>query len=293
MKHFCCTNCGFWQRRFAEPSTCPVCEDYRHPLPPDGYLFLDADAVAAQQRVHADTPLPGLTRFTTTPGLGIGSCGYLIAHTDADGAPANVHFDGCGWYTDAALALIADLGGVRHLAASHCHVFGALWRVAERFRPTTVFQAEALPFCQAFDVTFPFDTAWNLDHPAGDTGEPGLHLHLTAGHTPDHTVLHDTRRRRLYCGDALKFTFPGDGQTVGEADSVSCHRAYDSHIPLTHGDCRRYLALFESLDFDAVITPWEVVTTGGKAAALDMLRAQLEGAPFADPYPLRPAAAPT
>jgi glyoxylase-like metal-dependent hydrolase (beta-lactamase superfamily II) len=165
------------------------------------------------------------------------------------------------------------------LAASHCHVYGALWRVAERFRPKTIFQEAALPFCQAIQVSFPFDNKWPITD--------DLTLIRTSGHTPDHTVLHDARHGRLYCGDALKFTFPGDGQTVGEPDTISCHKAYDAHIPLTHGDARRYLAMFEPLEFDTVITPWEVVTKGGKDAALSLLYAQLRGEPFADPFPLK------
>ena len=270
---YCCANCGFWQRRFAVPTTCPVCEDYRHPLPPDGYRFLTPGEVADRQSVTWDEPMPGLWRFSTAPSLGIGSCGYLIERDDG-----NAHFDGCGWYDDAALDFIASRGGVALVAVSHPHVYGALWRVVERFAPKVVVQAEALPFCQAFRVSFPFDQTWPL---AG-----GLTLIHTAGHTPDHTVLHNAGRRLLFCGDALKFTFPAPGQTVGEAATVSTHKAFDAHIPITHGDARRYREIFAALDFDAVVTPWEVVTRGGKDAAMRLLDAQLAGEPFADPLSL-------
>ena len=269
MNHYCCANCGFWQRRFAEPAACPVCEDFRHPLPPGGYEFRAPGRVAARQAVTWDQPLPGVWRFSTTPQLGIGSCGYLIEHS-----AGNVHFEGCGWYDDAALGFIESRGGVAFLSASHPHVYGALWRVAERFGPKAVVQAEALPFCQAFGVSFPFDEDWPLS--------ADFRLIRTAGHTPDHTVLHDAANRRLYCGDALKFTFPEPGQTVGRPDSVSCHKAFDANIPLTHGDVRRYRDVFAPLDFDAVVTPWEVVTAGGKAAAARLFEAQLAGEPFAD-----------
>ena len=278
MTHYCCTNCGFWQRRFATPAACPVCEDYRHPLPPEGYAFREASDMASQA-VTRDEPLPGVHRFATSPQVGIGSCGYLIEHGGGE-VGGNVHFDGCGWYDDDALDFMASRGGVAFLAASHPHVYGALWRVAERFGPEAVFQAEALPFCQAFGVSFPFDERWFL---AED-----LELIRTAGHTPDHTVLMDHANRRLYCGDALKFTFPHDGQTVGTPDTISTHKAFDAHIPLTHGDCRRYLDIFRTLDFDRVVTPWEVVTSGGKRMAIELLQKQLAGKPFADPMPVRP-----
>ena len=268
--HYCCTNCGFWQRRFATPTMCPVCEDYRHPLPPNGYAFLTADEVAGRQTVTIDEPLPGVMRISTSPQMGIGSCGYVI-----QSQVGNVHFEGAGWYDEAALEMIGD---VHFLAASHPHVYGALWRVVEAKRPKVVVQAEALPFCQAFAVTLPFDDSYRL--------AAGLTLHRTAGHTPDHTVLHDANRRRLFCGDAFKFTFPKPGQTTGRPDSISCHKAFDAHIPLTRGDVLRYREIIAPLDFDAVVTPWEVVPEGGKAWVMRLLDHQLQGDPDADPFRL-------
>ena len=273
LTHHCCLNCGFWQKRFATPTSCPVCEDYRHPLPPDGYEFAAPEQIDARQSVTWDQPLPRVWRFSTTPQIGIGSCGYLIERFTG-----NVHFDGCGWYDEAALDFIASRGGVRTLAASHAHVFGALWRVVERFSPTVVMQAEALPFCQAFSVSFPFDDRWPLNN--------RLALYHTAGHTPDHTVLHDARFGRLFCGDAFKFTFGEPGQSVGEPATISCHKAFDAHIPLTHGDVRRYRDVIGPLRFRTVVTPWEVATGDGKAAAMALIDKQLAGTPFADAMPI-------
>jgi hypothetical protein len=269
---YCCTNCGFWQKRFATPTWCPVCEDYRHPLPPDGYEFRTPNDMATQA-VTIDEPLPGLHRISTTPSIGIGSCGYLIENPQG-----NLHFDGCGWYDEATLDFMQSRGGVATLCASHSHVYGALWRVVERFQPETIFQAEALPFCQAFRISFPFDERWMMSE--------RFELIRTAGHTPDHTVLYDHDERRLFCGDALKFTFPEPGQTVGTPNTISCHKAYDAHIPLTHDNVRRYLDVFRTLDFDAVVTPWEVVPTGGKAMTMALLEKQLAGKPFAEGLPL-------
>ena len=39
---------------------------------------------------------------------------------------------------------------------------------------------------------------------------------------------------------------------------------------------------FGALDFDGLVTPWEAVPEGGKAAALALLDAQLVGRPSAD-----------
>lgn len=269
MTHYVCHNCGFWQRRFAVPAACPVCEDFRHPLPPNGYVFRTADETAADHRTVVEEVLPDVFRFATEPAIGIGPCGWLLR------TPlGNVHFEGCGWYDDAALATLDRLGGVQILSASHPHVYGALWQVVKRFSPTVVIQNADLNFTQAFRVSFPFDEHLMLT--------PDIALHHTAGHTAGHTVLHWQSRRLLAAGDALKFTFPEPGQTVGLPDTVSCHAAFDAHIPLSHNDVRRYADVMRPLDFDVVLTPWEVVTAGGKTAALRLFTKQLAGRPFAD-----------
>lgn len=262
---WCCANCGFWQRRFARPTTCPSCEDFRHPLPSDGYVFLTPDEVAARHKLTWHEALPDVWQFRLAPDLAIGQTGFLIRTPDG-----NVHLEGCGWYDDAALDFIAAQGGVAWLSASHHHVYGALWRVAERFAPTTVIHDGDLSFAQAFPVTYPAD----------DAGERlgALRLVHTGGHTPGHCVFHWPARRTLFCGDAFKFTLNPDGTPA----NVATHKAFDAHVPLTRADLRRYLDAIEPLDFDAVATPWEVVARGGKAACVDVLRRQLATRPFCD-----------
>jgi hypothetical protein len=55
---FACEHCGFWQRHFA-PAACPVCEDFRHPLPADGWRFATVDAVAAAGPAACPSRCPG------------------------------------------------------------------------------------------------------------------------------------------------------------------------------------------------------------------------------------------
>ena len=260
-----CTNCGFWQRHFAAPPDCPVCTDYRHPLPPAGWDFLSEAEAAERFETTAREVLPDVWAFETTPALGIGPLGWILRTEHG-----NVSWEGAGWTSDAALDQIEALGGVRFLSGSHAHVVGSWWRVAERFQPEAVVQSEMLPFAQALAVSWPFGERAEL--------APGLRLLHTGGHTPGHSVLHWEARRLLFCGDAFKFKLDEGGR----ATHVSTHKAYDAHIPLSHDDVRAYRAVFAGLDFDGVVTPWEAVPTGGKAAVLDLLDRLLEGRPSAD-----------
>ncbi len=107
LQPFVCEHCGFWQRHFA-PAACPVCEDFRHPLPPDGWRFADAPAMTARVRCRVEHPLPGLVAVTADGAPGIGQSGYVLVTPHG-----NVAFEGAAWYDDDALDALAALGGVR------------------------------------------------------------------------------------------------------------------------------------------------------------------------------------
>jgi hypothetical protein len=258
LEPYVCTNCGFWQRRPAPPTCCPVCEDLRHPLPPDGYEFLAAGQLSSRVRATHRELAPGLIAFGVEPQVGIGAQGHLILHPEG-----NLFFEGCAWYDEAALSLIASLGGIRYLAASHMHVYGAVWRLEERFAPEILIQRDDLCWTKAFRVTWPFD---ERVEPA-----PGLELIHTGGHTDGHTILFDRRSRALHVGDMIKYRLDAQGRL----DGVACQKAFDLRVPLAHGEMRRYRELLRPLDVTTIYTPWEVVPEGGKEAALGLLDQQL------------------
>ena len=279
LSYFVCDHCGFWQRHFA-PDRCPVCEDFRHPLPPNGWRFTPAADVAARTRCRIDEVLPGLLMITAAPPIGIGPAGYLLRTPHG-----NVAFEGCGWYDDQVLDAMADAGGVRWASASHPHVYGALWRVCERFAPELVLHREDLPFAKALPVTWAYD----------DRAEfaPEVTLLHTGGHTPGHTALvwdDAPAGRTLFCGDAFKYTV----DAAGAATSVSTHLAFDADIPLTRAGLEGYARVLAPVDAAVVVTPWEVVRAGGTPAARALLDLQLAAPrPFTDRVLLGPGGAPT
>lgn len=280
LEHFVCEHCGFWQRHFA-PAACPVCEDFRHPLPPDGWRFTRAVAVAGRTRCRVDEVLPGLLAVTAAPALGIGPSGYVLRTPHG-----NVAFEGCGWYSDDALDAIEAAGGVRWASASHPHVYGALWRVCARFDAELVLHCDDLSFAKGLPVARAFD--------AREEFAPGVALVHTGGHTPGHTVLDWTVEggapaRTLFCGDALKYTV----DAFGAATSVSTHLAFDADVPLTPAQVRRYRETLAPVDAAHVVTPWEVVTAGGMPAARALFDAQLAGRPFTDRLVLGAGGVPT
>jgi hypothetical protein len=270
---YVCTNCGFWQRRPATPTACPVCDDFRHTPPEDGFTFLpEGEAARAARTSWVETENgAGIVAFSSEPRWGIGPRGYLIPHPDG-----NIFFEGTGWYDAGALDRIAARGGVRWLAASHPHAYGALWQVQERFRPEVVIGTEDLAWTNAFAATWPFDDRLAL--------APGVTLIHTGGHFAGHSILHLAGPGILFAGDMVKFHSEG-GRVVG----ISTHKGFNRRIPMSHAEIRRYQAALEGLEFGTVYTTFErAACTPAQVSRL--FDAQLASRPFFGPVPMGEAA---
>ena len=266
---YACSNCGHWQFHFAVPPNCPICSDVRNDLPEDGWDFRTPQDLAGLAH-HQHEVMQGLWEFSTTPRFGLDSHGWLLIEPDG-----NVAFEAAPIYDEVALARIEALGGVRVLAASHPHGYGALWQLQRRFDPELLIQKLDLQWTKAFRVTRPWDERHEI--------KPGLVLHHTGGHYDGHAVLHDARRGAVFVGDALKLDFGADGRLA----ALSCHKAYHKQIPLSPNEARRYRAVFETLDFDTVFTPFDFARDVPKAAVLALLDRMIQR-----PGSTRPVAVP-
>jgi hypothetical protein len=121
-------------------------------------------------------------------------------------------------------------------------------------------------------VTWPWDDRLEL--------APGVQLIHTGGHFPGHAVLWDRDRRTLFAGDVLKFHYNGD-QLAG----ISCHKAFNRQVPLSHAEIRRYRQVMGDLDFDHVFTSFEDAPMS-RDAVLRLFDTRLAGRPSAEPLPL-------
>jgi glyoxylase-like metal-dependent hydrolase (beta-lactamase superfamily II) len=253
---FLCTNCGYWRRLPSPPAECPLCLDFRHAPPEDGWAFLSEDEVAARTTTTWTEVEPGRWRFDSSQRFHIGPSGYLLEHPDG-----NVCFEAPNWLSDDALDFMASLGGVAVATASHPHVYGALHRVVDRFSPEVPLPVPDEPWALAFAPTQPYDDVL----PVAD----GLTLHVTGGHFDGHQVLHDAERSILFCGDALKLDLDPDDER--RALGISTHKAFVRQVPLSPAELRRYREVFAGLDFEQTWTPFEQGANAGRDAALALL----------------------
>ena len=267
---YACANCGFWQRHFAPPPDCPVCTDVRNDLPEDGWSFLAPPEVNARLSGRWRQLTDDLYAFGTAPRFGLDGTGWLIVRPEG-----NVAFEAAPWYTEPMRAEIARLGGIAVLAASHPHGYGALWQLQDAFEPPVVaIQREDLNFTKALRVNTPFEDRLDLG--------AGLTLHHVGGHYDGQAVLHDARRGLLFAGDMFKI----DQDARGASRAMSMHKAFHKRIPLTHREIARYREVVASLDFTAVLTPFEYAPDIDTRRALAVLDAALAGPLSVDPYPL-------
>ena len=264
MTPYLCTNCGFWQRYFAVPSSCPVCTDFRHTPPEDGFRFLTPGSAAAETRTVWTGEDTEIVTFSNDPHIGIGPNGYLIKHPEG-----NVFFDGTAFYNSEALRLIEALGGIKWLAASHPHAYGALWQLQEQFAPTVAVQVEDLPWTNAFETGWPFDAKLEI--------APGLTLIHTGGHFAGHSVLRWADKKTLFAGDMIKFHgTPG----------ISTHKGFNRKIPMSHAEVRRYAEAIRDLEFDTVYTSFDAAPCT-RGDVLRLFDRQLSGPPFFGPVSMK------
>lgn len=267
---YLCTNCGFWQKRFGVPTTCPVCTDFRHTPPDGGFEFWSlAETAQAVQTVWTGEDAD-IATFSTRPRIGIGPQGYLIRRADG-----NIFFDGTAHYTADALALIEARGGIRWLSASHPHAYGALWQLQERFKPQVAIGVPDLPWTSAFSTTWPFDEQLALG--------PGATLLRTGGHFAGHAVLWLADRKTLFAGDMVKLHW--DNGTEQPPTGISTHKGFNRRIPMSHGEIKHYRSVVAALDFSTVYTTFDHATCT-RTDVLRLFDAQLAGPPFVQPVPL-------
>ena len=270
LSQYACANCGFWQCYFAPPPDCPVCTDVRNGLPEDGWRFLPEADVAAKHDGSFREVAPGLWAFITTPNLGLASTGWLIVRHGG-----NIAFEAAPFYSEGMLDQVRALGGIRFLAASHAHGYGALFQLQRAFAPELLaIHRDDLKMTKAFQVTAPFDDRLEL--------APGFTLHHVGGHYEGQATLHDAIGRRLFCGDMFKI----DQDPSGVSQAVSSHKAFHKDVPLTHGELRRYREVIAPLEFDAVLTPFEYAPEVSRSVALAVLDEALARPPGVKRFPL-------
>ena len=235
------------------PPSCPICEDERQFVGWKGQTFLTREALTEKHRLVWRDDL-ALTGIALEPSFAIGQRALLVP---LDGGC--MMWDCIPRATPEAIAHVRSLGGLKAIAISHPHYYGALADWSEAFGGIPV-------YLHAGDrewVTRPYSS---IVHWTGDSHRlsDDVLLLRTGGHFAGATMLHFARgaggKGALLTGDIAQVTM--------DRRFVSFMYSYPNYMPLNAVAVKRIAAAVEPLAFDRIYGAWwgRNIASGAKAA---------------------------
>jgi hypothetical protein len=236
---YLCVTCG---TQFAEsaqpPARCPICEDERQYVHPDGQQWTTLEALRATHRNVIKREEPDLYWINTEPSFGIGQRAFLIQ------APrGNILWDCVSLLDSDTIARINELGGIAEIAISHPHYYTTMVEWSRAFGGATVHLHEAeRQWVMRHDPCVRYWTGQTLA--LGN----GLTLVSTGGHFEGYQVLHWAAgaegKGALMAGD--------QPQICMDPRQVTFMYSYPNYIPLNASAVRHIVACLEPLAYDRI-----------------------------------------
>jgi hypothetical protein len=249
-----CANCGVaYPVDAPAPDFCPICADERVASPAT-QAWTSMHELRSAHRNEMRTIEPGLlANVCTTPAFAIGQRA-IIVETSA----GCILWDCLSLIDRATIEYIDARGGLRAIAVSHPHFYGAMSEWSATFGDVPVYVHED-------------DREWVVDAPhalrlwSGETLEvaDGVTLVRCGGHFEGGQVMHVAR-----AADGRGALLTGDVIMVAEhGNAVSFMRSYPTYVPLTApqvGHLRDAVAPFA---YDVLYGAWSnrVVPSNGSA----------------------------
>ncbi|MFL6811620.1 MAG: MBL fold metallo-hydrolase [Bradyrhizobium canariense] len=232
------------------PAACQICEDERQYVGWKGQTFLTREALSERHRLVWRDDL-GLTGLALEPSFAIGQRALLVPLADGW-----LMWDCVPLATPEAIAHVRSLGGLKAIAISHPHYYGALADWSEAFGGVPV-------YLHADDRQWVTRPHASIVHWTGENHRisDDVLLLRTGGHFAGATMLHHANGRgALLTGDIAQVTM--------DRRFVSFMYSYPNYMPLNAAAVRRIAAAVEPLAFDRIYGAWwdRNIAAGAKAA---------------------------
>ena len=254
MPLFTCVQCGAQFPESEEPPrSCPICEDERQFVNWQGQTWLTREELTKHHELEwrDDLGIPGIG---SKPSFAIGQRALLLR--EADGC---VMWDCVPLATGEAVQYVRSLGGLKAIAVSHPHFYGAVADWSEAFGGVPVY----LHGDDRQWITRPHAAIvpWSGDsHRLSDD----ILLVRTGGHFAGATVLHWRKAAEgqgaLFVGDIVMVT--------ADRRFLSFMYSYPNYTPLNAAAVRRIADAIRPLAFDRIYGAWwnRHISSGAKAA---------------------------
>jgi len=254
MSLWTCEQCGAqFPDSDAPPAACPICEDDRQFVNWKGQRWLSREKFSASHRLVWRDDL-GLTGFAVEPGFAIGQRALLVR--EADGC---ILWDCVPLVTSGAVEQVRSLGGLKAIAVSHPHFYGAVADWSEAFGGVPIYLHG--DDRQWITRPHPSIVAWSGErHRISD----GIVLVRAGGHFAGGTIMHWQEaaegRGALLTGDIAMATM--------DRRWVSFMYSFPNYIPLNATAVRAIWRAVEPLAFDRLYGAWwgRNIETGAKPA---------------------------
>jgi hypothetical protein len=239
MQNYICITCGNQFRATdGPPEACPICQDERQYVNPDGQMWTTLDEM---KKGYQNILLPleaGLTEIRTSPQFAIGQRALLVR-----GTGGNVLWDCLSLVDGTTVAAIEAQGGISALSASHPHMFGSIVEWSHAFGGAPIYlHRDFERWVQRPDPVIEYWEGESLELKAG------VSLYRCGGHFRGSTVLHwphgSEGRGVLLTSDTLHVT--ADRRYLGFMYS------YPNYIPLSGPAVDRIVDTVMPLEFDRI-----------------------------------------
>jgi hypothetical protein len=258
-----CEQCG---AQFPEgdepPVSCPICQDERQFVNWKGQAWIAREALSERHRLVWRDDL-GILGIGIEPSFAIGQRALLVP--EADGC---VLWDCLPLLTNDVVEHIRSLGGLKAIAVSHPHYYGAVADWSEAFGGVPIYLHSD-------------DRAWiTRPHSAIELWSGEIHrvsddivLVRTGGHFAGGTIMHwragADGRGALLTGDIAMVAM--------DRRSLSFMYSYPNYIPLNAASVRKIASTIEPLAFDRIYGAWwdRNIATNAKAAFTASVRRYL------------------
>jgi len=253
MPAYICSACGTQYPPSERPaSACPVCEDERQYVPPEGQSWTTLERLRTTHMNGFRQCEPGMIGIGTQPKFAIGQRALLICTPEG-----NVLWDCVSLIDDATVSVIKALGGLRAIAISHPHFYTTLGEWSRAFGDVPVY----LHADDAKEVRRP-ETCIKYWEGATLHLQKDITLIRGGGHFAGSSMLHWSAG-----ADGKGVVCSSDTAMVNlDRKSFTFMRSIPNHIPLPASAVRDIEAALLPFEFDRVYSHhWErVIPTGAK-----------------------------
>ncbi len=249
-----CEQCGaHFPDGDAPPRVCLICEDERQYVNWKGQRWLTREQLAETRRTVWRDDL-GVTGIGLEPSFAIGQRALLLREDDGC-----VMWDCIPLATREAIEHVRSLGGLKAIAVSHPHFYGAVADWSESFGGAPI-------YLHADDrqwITRPCSAIVNWTGESRKISDD-ITLWRTGGHFPGATILH----WRAGAGGKGALCTGDIAMVAMDRRSVSFMYSYPNLVPLNAAAVRGIAGVLAPLAFDRIYGAWwnRNIAEGAKAA---------------------------